>query len=221
MPTLEDARSWYSSQDPVHRIDHVERVYHLAERLAEIEGADMEIVRAAAVLHDADGMGEADSAIEFETSAADIRAEHHEISALFAGMILAREGWSERRIQAVQHCIRAHRFRDNGETPSTIEAKVLFDADKLDAIGAIGVARAVAYAARANQPVYAVPSDQFASTGEKESGEAHSAFHENIIKLSKIKDRMYTDSGKSLAEERHRFMMAYFERLTAEVSGEL
>jgi uncharacterized protein len=222
MPTLEDACSWYTSRDPVHGLDHVVRVYHLAERLAKIEGADIEIVRAAALLHDTGGGLNTKNKGELGShSAGEKRVEHHTISAQFAGQILESEGWTESRIQAVQHCIRAHRFRGNSEVPATIEAKVLFDADKLDAIGAIGAARAVAYAARADQPVYARPSETFLSIGEKEPGEAHSAYHENIFKLSKIKSRMYTASGKAMAEERHRFMMTYFERLKAEVSGEI
>ena len=222
MPTLEDALSWYTSRDPVHGLDHVVRVFCLAERLAKIEGADIEIVRAAALLHDTNGGSNADIEGELETpSVNENRVEHHKISAQFARKVLQDEGWPEPRIQAVQHCIRAHRFRGNSEVPATIEAKVLFDADKLDAIGAIGAARAVAYAARADQPVYAKPSEGFLSTGEKDANEAHSAYHENIFKLSKIKARMYTVSGKAMAEERHHFMMTYFERLEAEVRGEI
>jgi uncharacterized protein len=222
MPTLEDAHSWYSSRDPVHGLDHVVRVYNLAERLAKIESADVEIVRAAALLHDTSGG--LNTEIEGESgplSGREHRIEHHIISAQFAEQVLEGEGWPDSRIQAVQHCIRAHRFRGNSENPTTIEAKVLFDADKLDAIGAIGAARAVAYAARADQPIYAEPSDTFLATGVKTAGEAHSAFHENIFKLSKIKARLYTASGKAMAEERHRFMMTYFERLAAEVRGEI
>lgn len=222
MPTLEDARSWYTSRDPVHGLDHVVRVYNLAERLAKIEGADIEIVCAAALLHDTGGGLNYGISGELESpNVSENRLAHHIISAQFAGQVLEGEGWSGLRIQAVQHCIRAHRFRGNSEIPATIEAKVLFDADKLDAIGAIGAARAVAYAARADQPVYAEPSETFLTTGGKAAGEAHSAYHENIFKLSKIKARMYTVSGKAMAEERHRFMMSYFERLAAEARGEI
>ncbi len=132
MPTLEQARYWYTADDPVHGFDHILRVYRLAERLAGLEGADLEIVKAAVLLHDA----------SLETH---VRGEHQVAGAEFARRVLEDEGWGEPRIQAVQHCIRAHRFRDDSEQPETIEAQVLFDADKLDAIGAIGVARAVAY----------------------------------------------------------------------------
>src|SRR5512133_666850 len=110
MPTLEQARGWYTDDDPVHDFEHVLRVYRMAERLAAEEGADIDIVRAAALLHDAEG----------RTSGSETRKSHHHQSAFFAGQMLSAEGWTEARIAAVQHCIRAHRFRSDGETPQTI-----------------------------------------------------------------------------------------------------
>ena len=213
MPTIEDARSWYPSSDPVHGFDHVLRVYHLAERLAQAEGADLEIVRAAVLLHDA---GRGSESVAGNRS----RSDHHTVSADFAQKVLDAEGWSSDRIKAVQHCIRAHRFRDDSERPETREAKVVFDADKLDAIGAIGVARAVAYAAQNGQPAFVRPSDRFLETGEREPGEPHSAYHENLFKLTRLLELMYTVSGREIAEERHRYMVAFFERLIAEVRGD-
>ena len=112
-------------------------------------------------------------------------AVHHHTSAEFAGQVLQAEHWPDDRIAAVQHCIRAHRFRDVTEPPATIEARVLFDADKLDVLGAIGVARVIAYASLAGKPFYAEPSQHFLQTGEKEAGEPHSAYHEYLFKLSK------------------------------------
>src|SRR3972149_6359381 len=138
MPTIETARAWYPDDDPVHGFDHVLRVYRMAEHLAQIEGADLEIVRAAALLHDAQGSA---------TAGGDIgRFNHQHASAEFARQVLETEGWPEEKIAAVQHCIRAHRFRDGSEPPRTLEAKILFDADKLDVLGAIGIVRVVAYA---------------------------------------------------------------------------
>jgi uncharacterized protein len=119
----------------------------------------------------------------------------------------------------VEHCIRAHRFRDRREPPQTIEAQVLFDADKLDAIGAVGVARAIGFAVQAGQPAYATPSAQFLATGEMAPGEPHSAYHEYLFKLRHIKERMFTGTGRKLAEERHRFMAAFFESLAEEMTG--
>src|SRR3989304_5305697 len=203
MPTLEQARSWYPD-DPVHGFDHVQRVVRLAARIAQAEGADLAIVQAAALLHDAHD--------NRQPPIANHRAVHHHASADFATEILAIEGWPADRIAAVQHCIRAHRFRDSSEPPRTLEARILFDADKLDVLGAIGIVRVVAYAVLAGQPIYVEPSPRFLATSEKELGEPHSAYHEHLFKLSKIKDRLYTPSARALAEDRHRFLAEFFER---------
>ncbi len=210
MPTIEQARSWYAGADPVHDFDHVLRVYHMAERLAKAEGADLEIVRAAALLHDAEG----------STSGNETRLSHHHQSAAFAGQVLSAEGWPEERIAAVQHCIRAHRFRSDGERPQTPEARVIFDADKLDVLGAIGVARTVVYAALSGQPFYAEPSAQFLKDGTKEPGEPHSSYHEYLFKLRKIKDVLFTATARSLAAERDAYLKGYFQQLAAELAGE-
>lgn len=209
MPTLEQARNWYAENDPVHGYDHILRVYRMAERLAQAEGADREIVRAAALLHDAEGPLTGGS-----------RSAHQLASAEFARQILEAEGWPDDRITAVQHCIRAHRFRDDREQPETIEAQVLFDADKLDAIGAIGAVRAIAYAVLDQQNLFAAPSDQFLQTGDKEPGEPHTPYHEQLFKLRKLKDRMFTDSGRALAEARHAYLEGFFAQLRAELKAE-
>jgi uncharacterized protein len=214
MLTLEAARAWYALDDPVHGFDHVLRVYYMAERLAFAEGSDVEIVRAAALLHDANASG---IAVQGEEAT---RINHHQASAEFAARLLEAEGWPPERIAAVQHCIRAHRFRRAGEPPQTLEAKVLFDADKLDAIGAIGVARAIAYAVQAGKPIYAAPSARFLKTGQLEPGEAHSAYHEYQFKLRKLKERLFTASALALAEQRHRFLETFFSQLEAEARGE-
>lgn len=212
MLNIETARNWYPEIDPVHGFDHILRVYRMVEKLALAEGADLEIVQAAALLHDAQGS---------QTSGGEEgRLNHHHASSEFSRQILEAEGWPPDRIDAVQHCIRAHRFRDNTESPQTLEAKILFDADKLDVIGAIGVARTIAYAVVVNQPVYAEPSAHFIETGEKESEEPHSSYHEYLFKLTKIKDLLYTPAAQALAKERHQFMAAYFSRLAAEEQGD-
>jgi uncharacterized protein len=184
----------------------------MAEHLAQAEGADLEIVRAAALLHDAK---------ESETRGGDEgRVAHHRASAEFAREILAAEGWPEERILAVQHCILAHRFRNDGEEPRTLEAKVLFDADKLDVLGAIGIVRTIAYDVVVGQPVYAEPSEQFRVSGEKLPGEPHSSYHEYLFKLSKIKDQLHTSTAKALAERRHQLMADFFSQLVAEMRFE-
>lgn len=209
MPTIQQAQTWYPESDPVHGFDHVLRVYKMAEKLAQAEGADLEVVRAAALLHDAEG-----SAPHNEHN----RATHHEASASFARSVLEAEGWPDARITAVEHCIRAHRYRTT-ETPQTPEAKVLFDADKLDVLGAYGAARTIAYAAQANQPIYAPPSEQFLQTGQKEPGEPHSSYHEFLFKLRRVKDRLFTDEAKRIAEARHAFLVAFYDQIVAEANA--
>jgi uncharacterized protein len=249
MPTIEQARNWYPD-DPVHGFDHVLRVYHLAEQLAREEGADIDIVRAAVLMHDIESYppsavsyrlkdseqrvvsSEKENQLEGAAStnlgnqliddpkkSLKKRKDHHLSAAVFAEEVLRAEGWEETHIAAVCHCIRAHRFRGNREAPQTLEAQVVFDADKLDAIGATGVARAIAYATRAGMPAFVLPSEHFIKTGTLEPGEHHSAYHEHLFKLIKIKDRLFTPAGRRMAEERHRFMCAYFDRLAEECAS--
>ncbi len=210
MLTLENARAWYHEGDVIHDFSHIERVYALARNITIAEGADWEIVSAAALLHDSRG----------SESGGPGREKHHLASAKFAAQVLTAEGWDKERIAAVQHCIRAHRFRSGGEKPETLEAQIMFDADKLDVIGAIGVARTIGYAAIINQPFYEEPSDQFRLTGEHAPGEKHSAYHEYLFKLTKIKDLLFTASAKKIAEERDRYIREYFDRLRREIAGE-
>lgn len=206
MLTIDQTRTYYHAADAVHDFAHILRVYHMAARLAETEGADLEIVRAAALLHDVPTGGS--------------RTNHHLDSAARAAEILQAEGWDAGRIAAVAHCIRTHRYRDRREPPQTIEAQCLFDADKLDAIGAIGVARALAYATLHDSPFYAEPSQQFLDGGEKTPAELHSAWHEYWFKLRNIQARLYTATGRAIAAQRHATMAAYFVQLQAEMRGE-
>ncbi|MBX3003278.1 MAG: HD domain-containing protein [Anaerolineales bacterium] len=208
MPTIDQARAWYPAYDPVHGFDHILRVLRTAEHLAEREGADIEIVRAAVLLHDASGQ-----------TGGETRADHQESGAEFAAEVLAAEGWPAERIAAVQHCIRTHRFRGT-ERPQTLEAKIVFDADKLDVIGAYGVARTLAYDVVMEWPFFAEPSEHFMQTGEKAADETHSSYHEYLFKLSKILERFYTPTAKAIGAQRQEFLNAYFEQLAREAHGE-
>ena len=215
MPTVEQARSWYIQSDPIHDFAHVLRVYRMAERLALAEGADPEIVRAAALLHDALGATPGSA----QGGSAEERASHHQSSAEFAAHVLADEGWSMDRIAAVQHCIRAHRYRSSGETPLTLEAQVLFDADKLDVLGAVGAARTIGYAVLDGQPFYSEPSEQFLHSGIKVDGEPHSSYHEFLFKLRKVKDRLYTPTARAFAEKRHQYLADFYQQMQEEIAG--
>jgi uncharacterized protein len=209
MPTMEQARTWSPEGDPVHGFDHVERVVRMAERLAREVGADLEIVRAAALLHDAAGA---------HPRAGAARHDHQEDSAAVARQVLAEEGWPEERIRAVEHCIRAHRFRGE-ERPRTLEAQVLFDADKLDVMGAFGAARTIGYALQAGTPFYASPSKTFLDRGQTEAGEPHSAYHEYLFKLRRVRERLYTEAARRIGEKRHEVLCAFFDQLAAEAEA--
>ena len=209
MPTIEQARGWSRAGDPVHGFDHVERVVHMAERLARAVGADEEIVRAAALLHDAAGA---------HPDAGEGRHEHEHDSAAVARSVLTEEGWPEARIRAVEHCIRSHRFRGQ-ERPATPEAQVLFDADKLDVMGAFGAARTIGYALQAGAPIYAAPSKRFLAEGATEEGEPHSAYHEYLFKLRRVRERLYTEPARVIGERRHQVLCAFFDQLAAEAEG--
>ncbi len=209
MPTIEEARAWYDERDAVHGLDHVVRVRELALRLGRELGADLEILHAAALLHDAAGAHPAEGE----------RANHQEASASRAREVLEREGWEEARIQAVLHCIRSHRFRSQ-EAPASLEARVLFDADKLDVMGAFGAARTIGFALQAGEPIFAEPSDRFLERGEGESGEPHSAYHEYLFKLRRVRERLQTEPARRLGERRHAALTAFFEQLAAEARGE-
>lgn len=211
MPTIEQVRPYYADADPVHGFDHILRVLALAERIGRAEGADLEILRAAALLHDAAGAAPDDHSA---------RAAHHHTSAEFAHAVLRGEGWPEDRIQAVLHCIRAHRFRDVSEAPQSLEARIIFDADKLDDLGAIGVARTMAYAALAGEPLTGKLSEKFKATGEKEPGEPHTPYHEFVFKLSRIQERLHTPAARAIAEARYQYLTDYFDRLALEAKGE-
>ncbi len=201
MISIAEARPHYHGSDAVHDFDHVLRVLALAERMAPAEGADAEILRAAVLLHDV-ARGEAGV------------VDHAQAGAETARRLLA--GHAPERVEAVARAIAAHRFR-RGPAPDTPEARVLHDADKLDAIGALGVARAFAYGGRAGQRLWAeVPpgyEESEASRGE------HTPVHEYHMKLARIQDRLLTESARQIARERHAFMVAFFERLELEVRG--
>ncbi|MBN1120221.1 MAG: HD domain-containing protein [Anaerolineae bacterium] len=208
MLTIDEACILYEEADSAHDFSHVLRVLALAEHLAEQECADLSIVRTAALLHDLARAEDMEKGLD-----ADRETDHAIIAAAEARRILS--GQSEEIVEAVAHAIEAHRFR-NGIEPKTIEAKVLFDADKLDAIGAVGTARAFAYGGRHGQPLWADVSENYVPGGD----ESHTAHHEFHVKLKNVKDRLYTESGRRIAAQRHQFMCAFFEQMAAEVRGE-
>lgn len=189
-----------------HDWDHTLRVKNTALKLGTQEGADLEIVATAAILHDiARPMEMADQG----------KSDHATIGALQASEILTREGIGDEEFrQRVAHCIRTHRFRNRtSEAPSTIEAKVLFDADKLDSLGAIGLARAFHFAGKTGARVHNTPEEALSGHSY---GREDSALREFLVKLRYLPERLLTATGRELGTERLAFMREFFERLNRE-----
>jgi uncharacterized protein len=206
MITIDFARTLYDDRDPVHDFDHVLRVLALARRIGRAEGADKAIVETAVLLHDIQRADEHDHAMDHAVAAADHAREI--LNQLDPPPTAAF-------IDAVAHAIAAHRFR-NAIAPETLEAKVVFDADKLDAIGAIGVARAYAYSGMVRRKLWGEVPPGYAGDSPD-----HTAHHEFVYKLARIQDRMQTETGRALARERHAYMAAFFARLEREIRGEI
>lgn len=189
-----------------HDWEHTLRVYKLAEHIGKLENADMKIVRLSAFLHDIGRHHE-------DSSRGNIC--HARKSVQIAEDLLTNYKLDSVTREKILHCIGTHRFRDN-KVPQSKEAKVLFDADKLDSIGAVGIGRAFLFAgevgARLHNPGVN-PEKTRPYTGED------TAYREYLIKLRKIKNRMMTSEGKRMAKERHTFMVRFFERLNKEVQG--
>ena len=200
------AQKLFTGARASHDWDHTIRVLRLCEHIGSEERADMDVLRVAAVLHDI-GRPHQDACL-----GSLCHAVH---GAMLAEPIVAMLMFSPEQKDNILHCIRTHRFRGM-HVPETLEAKVLFDADKLDAIGAIGIARAYLFAgeigARLHSPE--VPAEKSVPYSIDDTG-----FREYSVKLCKIKDRMMTSEGKRMAGDRHHFMTAFFNRFLQEYQG--
>jgi uncharacterized protein len=174
--------------------------------IGRAEGADLEVLAVAAFLHDVG------RSYEDESKGTICHAEK---GAEIAKTLLVNYPLSDEKKQNIVHCIGSHRFRGNN-APETLEAKTLFDADKLDSIGAIGIGRAFLFAGEVGAKLHNPQADLH---NTRPYTEEDTGYREFKLKLSKIKDRMLTAEGKRLAEERHAFMEAFFERLQQEYEG--
>lgn len=207
--TASAARALYEKGGGGHDFDHVLRVTALAERIAGAEGADLDVVRTAALLHD---VGETLG-----------REDHHLVGALMARDLLRKA--PPAFVDAVAHAVEAHRFRA-APAPLTLEAQCLSDADKLDAIGAIGIARAYAFAGAHGTALWKQPWPTIAAEGgdarqaSNALGADYTPVHEFVYKLSLIPERLFTPTARAIAVERRAFMTVFFDRLDEEISGE-
>jgi uncharacterized protein len=205
-----------------HVMEHVMRVYNLCLRLAKYElNVDLDVLKTAALLHDIARVK------EFNDKTGSI--DHSALGAEMADKILRTLGHSEEKIAHVKHCIAAHRFRSKVE-PQTKEMKILFDADKLDVLGAIGVARSFMIAGQYGQKIYSDLSiKKYLKgnvTGEKTDGRfrdvsKHAPNLEFKLILRHMPKRLYTQKAREIAKERVQFMENFFERLKMEIEEEL
>jgi uncharacterized protein len=206
------AQGYFVDASSCHDWTHVERVHNLAIRIAEKEGADIGIVKLSAYLHDIGRKEEMDNKGKIC---------HAERGAELAEKILSKYNLDKDIIKNIKHCILAHRYR-NDHKPETIEAKVLFDADKLDSIGAVGVARDFLFAGQhkgllyfGNEKHVAKDAKDYAYTKKD------TALLEYYYKLRKVKSGILTRAGKEIAKERHEYMANFFKRFNLEIKGKL
>jgi uncharacterized protein len=168
-----------------HTLDHTKRVYALCIRIGMDLNADLKILGAAALLHDIGRLDEATTGVS-----------HSILSGEMSQDILRRVGFDDAEIDKVVDTIRTHRFSE-GIEPNSLEGKILSDVDKLDAMGAIGVFRAIAQANSTG-----VGIEAFLSHADE--------------KLLRLKDLMYTEGARTVAEKRHKTLEAFVLQLREE-----
>jgi uncharacterized protein len=169
-----------------HTFDHTKRVYTLSIRIGKDLGADLKILGAAALLHDIGRPKEAVTGVS-----------HSILSGEMSQDILKDTGFDNAEIDKVVDVIRTHRFSE-GIEPNSLEGKILSDVDKLDAMGAIGVFRAIAQASSKGTGI-----EGFLGHADE--------------KLLRLKDLMYTDGARVVAEERHNTLKAFVMQLREEL----
>ena len=191
---MDYAREVFAGDGSGHDFDHTLRVYHMAVRIAGEEGADVEMVALAALLHDVD-----DHKLSPET------CEHKDRAVAF----LKNQDVSEQKIHRIVEIISEISFSAGNGRPSTLEGMCVQDADRLDAIGAIGIGRAFAFGGSRGRRMY-----------DPEGLDKTATVEHFYDKLFKLKDLMNTATGKALAKQRDEFMHSFLEQFYAETVGE-
>jgi len=171
-----------------HGMDHTERVTRMCRIIGKQEHADMDILIPAALLHDIARPREKETGLPHETEGARI-----------AETYLNSIGYNPKLIMAICAAIQTHRFRTD-KKPETPEAKILSDADKLDAMGAVGIARTFMRAAEHGGDI----------------SDAVFHFHDKLLKLH---DQMYTETGREMAKKRHLFLETFLKNLEPEIDN--
>ena len=203
-----DAQKYFTSANGCHAWDHTERVIATALHIGKIEGANLKILEISAILHDIKKIE------EMEKKGTICHATE---GAKEAMKILAKYDLKKEELDGIYHCIESHRKR-NSIDPTTLEAKILFDADKLDGIGALGIGRMFMFASEVGAKLHDKNVDV---DNTKPYSEDDTAYREFLAKMQFVKDKMLTQEGKKMAQERHDFMVKFFDRINKEVDGEL
>lgn len=192
-------------EDSAHDCEHIYRVLYNALEIAQAEeGVDFDVLIAACLLHD---IGRKE---QFENPA----LCHAMVGGEKAFRFLTEHGFDEAFSGKVRHCIQTHRFRRNMQ-PESMEAKILFDADKLDATGALGIARTLMYKGNVAEPIYTRLADGSISDGVGDT--APTFFQEYHHKLEKLYGNFYTATGARMAQQRRPIAVAFYESLFREV----
>ena len=200
------AKKIHDSSKGSHDWEHTSRVYELAVHIARKEKADLIVVKLAALLHDIS------RSAEDKTGG---KIDHALEGARQAVGILKSLKVSDYITAEVAHCIETHRFRGT-KLPVSKEAKILFDADKLDSIGAVGIGRAFLFAGEVGAKLHNKRKDILKT---KAYTEEDTAYREYMVKLRHVKGKIMTKEGKRLAVARHAFMETFFARLDGEIEG--
>lgn len=198
-----------AQSDSAHDALHIGRVLRTALDIAGYEEqVDEDILTAACLLHD----------IGRPREIADPRADHALVGGEMAEQFLTGLGWSRQRAAWVRASIETHRYR-KGRIPQNVEGRILFDADKLDVSGAMGIARTLQYGAILGdrEPLYRLGADGRVLTA---SDSPPSFFQEYNFKLRGLAGKMYTARGRELALQRQKTADAFYDALLAEIQGE-
>ena len=190
-----------------HDFDHTLRVLHNAELLAaKLPEADRKIVRLAALLHDF---------ARPEEMASKGGICHALLGAELVRPLLEECGFPADVAEKVSRAVLTHRYRA-GRRPATLEAEIVYDADKLDSLGAVGIGRAFLFAGREGARLHNTAEEALSSEAYSRED---TAYREYLVKLCKLPECMLTGPGRRLAVERAAFMKAFFDRLNAETAS--
>ena len=196
--------------DSAHDRHHVYRVLYSAIDIARYTGevdVDMDVLIAACLLHD----------IGREKQFANLELCHAQIGGDMAYEFLVSQKWEVYKASHVKECIASHRFRrDNA--PQSLEAKILFDADKLEASGAVGIARTLIYEGQVEEPLYIIDGTGNIVT-DGGGAEISSFFQEYNYKLKNVYGSFHTRRAKEIAAERQNTAISFYNGLFSEIAS--